>query len=301
MDIAAFCEKNGIECFEREPLCAHTSFKVGGEADFFLKTPSRAAPRLIRFLNEEKIPFFLLGKGTNTVARDEGFRGAVVNIIPEEPRLCGDGVGIECPAGASLRALALFAFDNSLTGLEFAHGIPGSVGGAVYMNAGAYGGSISDVLFSSVFCDGEGNIKEIAADAHDFGYRKSFFSENPGLTVLSSVFKLQKGDRAEIEKKMSELSEKRRATQPLSYPSAGSVFKRPEGHFAGKLIEDCGLKGFTRGGAQVSEKHAGFIVNAGGATFADIAAVIKHVQKTVYDRFGVTLEPEIKILGGGNF
>ena len=301
MKLADFCEQNGIEYCENEPMRAHTSFKIGGAADYFLKTTQSALLPLLSFLSASKLPFVLLGNGTNTVAPDEGFRGAVIKLLPEPIHLLNDGISIECPSGVSLRSLALFALDNSLCGLEFAHGIPGSVGGAVFMNAGAYGGSISDVLTSSVYCDYTGKTTILSRNEHLFGYRKSFFSENPGNIILSSVFTLKKGEKKLIEEKMHELSEKRNLSQPLSYPSAGSVFKRPEGYFAGKLIEDCGLKGLSIGGAQVSEKHAGFIVNTGGATFSDLKALINHIRKTVYERFGVMLEPEIKILGGGSF
>ncbi|MBO5973127.1 MAG: UDP-N-acetylmuramate dehydrogenase, partial [Clostridia bacterium] len=209
--------------------------------------------------------------------------------------ICGNRVTVS--AGTQLAVLAQACAEHSLTGLEFAHGIPGTVGGAVMMNAGAYGGEIGGVLVSTRYCTPEGEIRTLSAEEHGFGYRTSFFKTHPEYLILSAEFELRQGDRDEIKNTMAELARRRRESQPLDKPSAGSTFKRPEGYFAGKLIEDCSLKGFTIGGAQVSQKHAGFVINAGGATCSDVLELCAHIQKTVYERFGVMLEREIKILG----
>ena len=293
-DLSAFAEQNGIEVLYDEPMSEHTSMRVGGKAARFLNAPSGSLPALLTLLRESGEKFAVIGNGTNLLVPDEGYDGSVVRMIPEEPRL--SGTEITCCAGTSLAYLATFAAKKDLSGLEFAHGIPGTVGGAVCMNAGAYGGEMSKVVKETAYFYG-GEIKRLTGEEHLFGYRRSFFTEHPGAVVLESTFTLVPGDRKSIEEKMRELMKKRRASQPLNYPSAGSVFKRPEGYFAGKLIEDCGLKGYRIGGACVSEKHAGFIVNKGGASCRDVSELIAYIQKTGEERFGVRLEREVKIIG----
>ena len=278
-----------------EPMSRHISFKLGGNADRFILADPIDAPDILKLLASRGEKYAILGNGTNVLVRDEGYRGTIVKLKASEPVL--DGQTLTVSAGTSLAALASFAAEHSLTGLEFAHGIPGTVGGAVMMNAGAYGGEIKDVLLRTTYCTPDGEVRTLEAEDHGFGYRTSFFKEHPEYLILGAAFKLAQGDAAQIKEQMAELARRRRESQPLDKPSAGSTFKRPEGYFAGKLIQDCELKGFTIGGAQVSEKHAGFVVSTGSATFEDVMNLVHHIQKTVYERFGVTLEREVKILG----
>ena len=277
------------------PMREHISFRLGGAAARFVLLDALDAPALLRVLNESGEKYAFLGNGTNVLVRDSGFDGTVVKLKADAP--CVSGTRITVSAGTSLAILAQAAAELSLTGLEFAHGIPGTVGGAVMMNAGAYGGEIKDVLVSSTYCTPSGEVGTLSAEEHGFGYRTSFFKTHPEYLILSAEFELRQGDKTEIKNTMAELARRRRESQPLDKPSAGSTFKRPEGHFAGKLIEDCALKGCTVGGAQVSQKHAGFVINAGDATCKDVLDLCEHIQKTVFERFGVTLEREIKILG----
>ena len=276
------------------------SFKVGGNVRFVAK-PKTAdqLTALYDYLLENQIRHILLGKGSNIVISDEGFDGVVVSFS-ELSSIDIDITDDNCiiaGAGASMANLALFAYENELAGLEFAHGIPGSVGGGVYMNAGAYGGEISQVLKSCMIFDIErGMLFMVSGEECEFSYRHSIFMENKNVVVLFATFELKEGNPDEIKAKMDEYKAKRVASQPLEYPSAGSTFKRPEGYFAGKLIEDCGLKGYTVGGAQVSEKHAGFVINKGGATAEDIKILVQHIQKTVKEKFDVSLECEIEFV-----
>ena len=290
-------QMNGIEWELNCPLSKHSTLRIGGGADIALFPHStEELCRALTFLRVRDIPTLVIGNGSNVVFSDEGYRGAVVftgkcrEIKIEDNILFAD-------AGVPLSALSSAARDEGLSGLEFAFGIPGTLGGAIYMNAGAYGGSMSDVCISSSYYDIQtGEVKSLFEDAQAFGYRKSIYQHHPERIILGATLKLQKGDRRQISETMRTYWEKRRNSQPLDLPNAGSTFKRPEGHFAGKLIEDCGLKGLTVGGAQVSEKHAGFIVNVGGATCEDVKRLIEQIKTTVLQKTGVELECEIKFL-----
>lgn len=280
-----------------EVMSAHTTFRVGGPADYFA-SPSDVdqVAGLIELCRKCEIPYFVLGNGSNLLVSDVGYRGMIINIMDNMNGITVDGDVITAQAGAKLVRVSRLARDNSLTGLEFASGIPGTIGGAVYMNAGAYGGEMKDVVTSVKVMDADGHIYDMSSDELDFSYRHSAV-EAEGLIVLEVTMKLAAGVQQDIDDRMKELSDSRRTKQPLEYPSAGSTFKRPEGYFAGKLIMDAGLRGYSVGGAQVSEKHCGFVVNRGGATAADVTGLIRDVQKKVMDQFGVMLEPEVNMLG----
>ena len=273
------------------------SFHVGGNVRLVVKPQNGAELRqLCAYLSKRKIKSIILGRGSNVVFSDGDYDGVVV-LLNEINTLELYDNQIIAGAGASMLKLASFAQQKGLTGLEFAHGIPGSVGGGVYMNAGAYGGEISQVLSSCYILDkSQGSLFALMGEQCNLSYRHSVFMENKDWIVLYATFELQKGNPDEIKAKMDEYRAKRQASQPLEYPSAGSTFKRPEGHFAGKLIEDCGLKGYTVGGAQVSEKHAGFVINRGGATCDDIKKLVEHIQKTVKEKFNVSLECEMEFI-----
>ena len=277
------------------PMSQHISFKLGGNAARFIHLDNRDAPTLLKELARTGEKYAFLGNGTNVLVHDEGFDGTIIKLKSMTPEINGETVSVS--AGTSLAVLAQTAAEHSLSGLEFAHGIPGTVGGAVMMNAGAYGGEIKDVLKSTVYCTPDGQIHTLNAQEHEFGYRSSFFKKHPEYLILGSEFVLTKSVQSEIKDKMAEFARRRRESQPLDKPSAGSTFKRPEGYFAGKLIEDCGLKGYSVGGAQVSAKHAGFVINTGNATYADVMELIEYIQKNVFERYGVMLEREVKILG----
>lgn len=284
----------GAEVLENEPMSRHTTFKIGGPADLFITASGEnTIKEIAQFCNENDIPLFVIGNGSNLLVSDKGIRGVVLRL--GRGKIICDGEKIICSAGVPLRSLCETAKDNCLTGLEFAYGIPGSVGGAVYMNAGAYGGEMKDVVTASTHIQ-NGKIGKFENTELDFGYRKSAYTGKDYI-ILSAEFKLSRGDKKEIEAKMSELMNRRRTKQPLEYPSAGSVFKRPVGYYAGTLIESCGLKGHRVGGAVVSEKHAGFIVNTGGATCEDVLKLIEEIQNEVLKKAGVMLECEIKTVG----
>ena len=289
----------GMKILENEPMRAHCSFRTGGPVRV-LAYPSdlSSLTKLCCILKEHELAPLMLGNCTNIVFPDEGM-SEVFAICTEKLTklfLLPDGA-IYAECGVPLSRLAAFAQQNGLAGLEFASGIPGSVGGGVMMNAGAYGGELKDAV-ESVVCYylPEQRLYEVTAEKCQFGYRDSFFKKLPGNVIISAVFRLHEGDKDEIAAKMRELNERRRDKQPLDLPSAGSAFKRPEGHYAAVLIDEAGLKGFSVGGAQVSEKHAGFIVNTGNATSADIHELMKQVRKRVYDNSQVLLEPEIILL-----
>ena len=289
----------GMSLLENEPLAGHCSFRIGGPARALAAPEDMTSlSRVCSILKDHHLAPFILGNGTNLLFPDEGLQDLFLISTEKLQRLTllPDGA-VYAEAGVSLSKLASFAQQNGLAGLEFASGIPGSVGGGCFINAGAYGGEIKDVI-ESVVCLylGDQGLYEMPADKCEYGYRKSWFSTHPGCVILSAVFRLQPGDKDEIAAKMREMNEKRRQKQPLELPSAGSAFKRPEGHFAGALIEQAGLKGYTVGGAQVSEKHAGFVVNIGGATSHDVYDLMMHVRNTVYRQSGVQLEPEVIIL-----
>ena len=280
-----------------EPMKKHTSFKTGGDADVFVKADNaESIVKALNILKDNNIPYFIMGNGSNLLVSDRGIEGAVIEIGSFMNKLSIEENRIYAQAGALLSSLSAFAADNSLTGLEFASGIPGTVGGAVFMNAGAYDGEIKNVIVYADVIDESGQIVRLGKDELELSYRHSVIGER-GLVVIGAEFELEKGDEIKIREKMADFACRRREKQPLNFPSAGSTFKRPEGYFAGKLIEDAGLKGKSVGGAQVSEKHAGFIVNVGDATTDDILGLIDYCKKTVYNKFKVELMPEVRMIG----
>lgn len=292
----ALCDELKCEYSTEAMLRDFTSFKIGGKSDVMVFPDTVGKLKeIVSYSYKNGIPVFVLGKGSNLLVNDDGIRGIVINTCKLDKIELVDETTIRCECGISLSRLCRFALDNSLTGLEFAFGIPGTAGGAAYMNAGAYGGEMKDVLISCEHLNADGSDGSFVADELDLGYRHSVYSDNSHI-ITSLTLRLKKGKNAEIKAKMDELIGKRKDKQPLEYPSAGSTFKRPEGYFAGALVEQCGLKGFTVGGAQVSEKHAGFVINIGSATAKDVIGVIEHCQKTVLAEKGVTLEPEVKII-----
>ncbi len=298
--LKTICAENHCIYAENEPMSAHTSFHVGGACCAFVTVPTIAAFMQVHsFLQKQQMPFRVIGKGSNLLVPDEGYAGVVLVLNGGETDAvtvnAAEGT-IACGAGASLKAVCRAALDASLTGMEFAYGIPGSVGGAVFMNAGAYDGETAQVLESVEILDENGVRRTLSAEALQLSYRHSIFMQQPDWVILRAVFRLQAGNAEEIRAKMEELLGRRKAKQPLEYPSAGSTFKRPQGSFASKLIDECGLRGDTVGGAQVSEKHAGFVVNRGGATFADIMALCDHVRKVVQEQTGYVLELEPEVL-----
>ena len=284
--------------FSDEPMSKHTTFRVGGNADYYVSVKNEEeAVNVVRLLLANRINYYFIGNGSNLLVSDDGFRGCIIEIGKDFSNVSVDGNVITAEAGALIVKVAREAYNNSLTGLEFASGIPGTVGGAVCMDAGAYGGEIKDVVKTvRLFNTETGEIIEKTTDEMSFSYRHSICKDEP-LIVLSAVFELEEGDKDSIKAVMDDLREKRTSKQPLEYPSAGSTFKRPEGYFAGKLIEDSGLKGYTVGGAQVSEKHSGFVINKGDATAADIMTLINNVRDIVKDKFDVVLEPEVCMIG----
>ncbi len=297
-NLCDLCEKTGCEYKLNEPLKNHTTFKIGGKAKMLVLINSQETlVELFRFLRENNIKFFVLGKGSNILADDNGFDGVILKISNKFSQIIQlNEKEVYCMAGTPLSELCLFALENSLTGLEFAYGIPGTAGGALYMNAGAYGGEMRDVVISARYIDKTGNIISINADEMKLSYRHSIFSENSDNIIVDMVFELEKGNKTEIKAKMDELLQKRKDKQPLEYPSAGSTFKRPEGSYASLLIEQCGLKGFSVGDAQVSEKHSGFVINKGNATFEDVIKLTEEVKKIVKDKTGYVLELEPIVL-----
>ena len=284
-----------MEILYNEPLKLHTTFRVGGECKRFIFADREEGCGVIRDCRERKEPFFLLGKGSNLLVSDRGFPGTVLSFLPKDPVLL-DRDRLRVSAGTTLAAAASFAADHGLSGLECLHGIPGTMGGAAVMNAGAYGSELKDVFAEGEVLTKEGEIRVISAEEMDFSYRSSSLEREENI-LLSAVLQLEKKDEALIRDRMKELSARRREKQPLELPSAGSTFRRPEGYFAGKLIEEAGMKGFSIGGAAVSEKHAGFIVNYNNATAEDIYRLICKVQEEVYRTSGVTLKCEVKMLG----
>lgn len=280
-----------------EPMSRHTTFRVGGPADFFVTPKAKEEVRdVIRICKEAGMPYYIIGNGSNLLVSDAGYRGVIVQIYKEMNEVKVEGDLVKAQAGALLSGIAAKALGAELSGFEFASGIPGTIGGACVMNAGAYGGEMKDVLESVTALTGEGKIIELGRNELELGYRTSVIAKK-GYIVLGAVLKLERGDGEKIKTYMDELKEKRVTKQPLEYPSAGSTFKRPEGYFAGKLIEDAGLRGFQVGGAQVSEKHCGFVINRDHATAADIMELMRQVQIRVKENSGVDLEPEVKRLG----
>lgn len=281
-----------------EHMNKHTTFRVGGPADLFITaTSEEKAVSIIRLLSIEQEKFFILGNGSNLLVSDDGFRGVVIYIGSGLSDITIDDDGLYAQAGALLVKTANVAYENSLTGLEFASGIPGTIGGAVTMNAGAYGGEIKDVVeYIRLYDIEKDEVKKVSPEEMDFGYRTSIVKSRP-VVVLGVKFRLAKGNKIEIKSRMDELRDQRILKQPLEYPSAGSTFKRPEGYFAGKLIQDAGLKGYSVGDAQVSEKHSGFVINKGNASASQIYTLINDVKEKVYEDSGVVLSPEVLMLG----
>lgn len=295
--LAGSLKSSECEVLTDSPMSRQITFKVGGNAKViaFPKTEKALADTLLK-VKEAKADCIVIGNGSNLLVRDSGIDGVVVKTTQMCADVEIDGNILRCSAGTSLSKLCTAAYENSLTGLEFAYGIPGTVGGAVFMNAGAYGGEMKDVLSRVTHITPDCKTETVTADSLDLGYRSTFYTKHTDYIITSAEFVLQRGNKAEIKAKMDELIAKRKDKQPLEYPSAGSTFKRPEGHFAGALIEQCGLKGFSVGNAEVSEKHAGFIINKGGCTAQDILDLIESVTKTVKEQTGVTLEPEVRII-----
>lgn len=286
------------EILYQEPMSKHTTFRVGGAADVFIKiSDEKQLMVLVPELVQRKIPYYVIGKGSNLLVGDGGFRGVVLQLDEAFDEVKVNKDVLTAGAGVAMAKIAKTALQHNLAGFEFAAGIPGSVGGGVIMNAGAYGGEMKDVVTRVRFMCTDGSIKEYTCEEMCFGYRTSALKNKPEYIVLEVEIQLQAGDSEEILSKMQDLAGRRKEKQPLEYPSAGSTFKRPEGHFAGKLIGDAGLSGFNIGGAEVSTKHNGFVINKGAATAADVKAVIDTVRDKVYKEFQVMLEPEVIFLG----
>ena len=281
----------------QEPMKKHTTFRVGGPADYFVMPETKdEIRRIITVCRECGTPFYIIGNGSNLLVSDKGYRGVIIQLYKEMSKIETEGNVIRAEAGASLARVANAALEAGLTGFEFASGIPGTLGGACVMNAGAYGGEMKDVLLSVTALAADGEFLTIPKDRLELGYSTSVFARK-GYIVVEALLELKEGSKEAIRQKMEELREKRITKQPLEYPSAGSTFKRPEGYFAGKLIQDAGLRGYRVGGAQVSEKHCGFVINCGNASAADVDELMKQVSAKVEEQFGVTLEPEVKRLG----
>lgn len=293
-----FCDLLGRDhVLTDEPMKQHTTFKIGGPTDYFLVPETgEEVGEIIKICRKTDTPYFILGNGSNLLVGDGGYRGAVIQVYRNMSAVTVEGTTITAQAGALLSAVAAAAKNASLTGFEFAGGIPGTVGGAAVMNAGAYGGEMKDVLVEVTVMDAEGKIFAIPAEKLELGYRTSVIKK-AGYIVLEAKIRLKEGDQEAIRERMKELTIQRTTKQPLEYPSAGSTFKRPEGYFAGKLVMDSGLRGYQVGGARVSEKHCGFVINAGDATAKDVRTLMDNVRDIVYEKYGVALEPEVKFLG----
>lgn len=281
----------------QESMASHTTFRIGGLADCFVQLENtEQLIKVQKYLSQVGVPFFILGNGSNLLVSDAGFRGVILQIGPKMNRVTVEGNVIVAQAGASMAQIARTAMEHELTGMEFASGIPGTIGGGVVMNAGAYGGELSQIVTQVNVVNSEGGIMELDNETMEFGYRTSTIRNNP-FTVTEVILRLEKGDRQQIRERMEELAAKRREKQPLEYPSAGSTFKRPAGHYAGQLIMEAGLRGLQCGGAKVSDKHCGFVINTGNATAEDVRKLIREVQARVKDQFNVDLETEVLFLG----
>ncbi len=280
-----------------EMMSKHTTFRIGGPADFFvMPETTEEVCKIIKLCKEKSIPYCIIGNGSNLLVGDKGYRGIVIQLYRNISEIRTEGTRIYADAGALLSKIAAVAHAEGLTGFEFAAGIPGTLGGAVMMNAGAYGGEMKQILERATVITEEGEVKTLSVDELELGYRTSVIAKK-NYVVLEAVICLENGDKEDIRKYMDELKERRITKQPLEFPSAGSTFKRPEGNFAGKLIEDAGLRGFRIGGAQVSEKHCGFVINNKGATAKDVVELIKQVSDKVEQMSGIKLEPEVKMIG----
>ena len=292
-----YAKSIGCQAQRDVPMSKYTTFRIGGNAAVMLTpTTDEQLASIIKKCKEENIKPFIIGNGSNMLISDNGLDTVVINMCRPDPKIeLVNGDTVVCDAGATMSKVCNFALENGLTGLEFAFGIPGSAGGAAYMNAGAYGGEMKDVLVECRHIDLDGNPGSLKGDELGLAYRTSAYEHN-GFIITTLVMKLSKGNKDEIRAKMQELLQRRKDKQPLEYPSAGSTFKRPEGYFAGALIEECGLKGYSVGGAQVSEKHAGFVINKGSATAKDVLDLIKYIQDKVFREKGVMLEPEVRLI-----
>ena len=280
-----------------EQMKDHTTFRIGGEAACFVKiSRTEQLRKLIPYLKQVEIPYFLLGNGSNLLVSDKGFDGVILQVADKFDRIERQGTVLKVQSGALLSRVARYAMEQGLSGLEFASGIPGTIGGGVVMNAGAYDGEMKQVVQKVTVLNEEGELLELDNSTMEFGYRTSII-KNRRFIVLEVCLRMREGIPGEILARMEELSEKRKEKQPLAFPSAGSTFKRPKGYYVGKLIMDAGLRGYSIGGARVSEKHCGFVINTGNATAEDVAEVIREVQERVRERFGVSLEPEVIFLG----
>lgn len=298
-NLTARLQAAGIACREQEPLAAHTTFKIGGPAAVFVQPADEAQLcQAVRLCRELAVPCYLLGNGSNILFGDRGYAGAVVSLAGMKGEVRREGDTLTAPAGMPLSVLCTAALRAGLTGLEFAYGIPGTVGGAVYMNAGAYGSEVKDALASAAFLDERLRLQTLPTPALALGYRTSVF-ETKNWCILEATFLLKPDPQgpAAVQARMEDFMARRRGKQPLDLPSAGSTFKRPQGAFAGQLIDQCGLRGFAVGGAAVSEKHCGFVVNKGGATCADVLALTEEVCRIVKEKTGYTLEREIRVVG----
>lgn len=296
-------QEAGLPFTEQEPLAEHTTFRIGGAAAFWCTPQDGEQLRnTLHLCRKADVRIYLLGNGSNTLFSDEGFDGAVVelrglsNSVSETQEKNEKDVLLTAGAGMSLGRLCAEAQQRALSGMEFACGIPGTVGGAIYMNAGAYGGELKDIVAQVTFLDEKLALRTLPAADLQMGYRTSIFEKNPAWCILSATVRLHHGDAEAILARMQDYLERRKAKQPLEWPSAGSTFKRPKGAFAGRLIEDCGLRGFTVGGAQISEKHCGFVINKGGATCADVIALTEEVRRIVFEKTGFVLEREIRVV-----
>ncbi|MCI8521342.1 MAG: UDP-N-acetylmuramate dehydrogenase [Clostridia bacterium] len=282
-----------------EDMKKHTSFRIGGTADAFVSvTSALEIEKIICFCADTETPYMIMGNGSNILVSDKGIRGVVIHIGNGMSKCRIEGCDVYADAGILMSVLSKKFLEANLTGFEFASGIPGTLGGGIFMNAGAYGGELKDIIESVTFICPDGIIKTETAENLGFAYRRSMFTEG-GYVILSCKLRLKEGNYEDIKAMMADFNSRRTEKQPLNLPSAGSTFKRPEGYFAGKLIQDAGLMGYSIGGAQVSEKHAGFVVNTGGASAADVTNLIKHIQNTVNEKFGVWLEPEVRLAGEG--
>lgn len=297
--IKHFCSRMGCTALEQEPMRDHTTFRIGGPAELFIRAENQViASAVLHKAYELCVPVTIIGRGSNLLVSDDGIEGVVLMMEDEKSTpVMADETIIRCPAGVSLGKLCAFACAQSLTGLEFAWGIPASVGGAIYMNAGAYGGEIRDSLVAVEYLDSRGVRHEMETSQMEFGYRKSWFMSHPGCLITEALFQLKKGDKPTIRRIMEEHMEARKEKQPLEYPSAGSTFKRPPGAYASQLIDQCGLKGRQIGGAMVSKKHAGFLINYEDATCQDVRLLIQEVQREVERQTGFFLKCEVRMVG----
>lgn len=287
---------NKIKC--KEMMKDHTTFRIGGPTDYFVVPESKEEVQaILNLCKQNEVPFYIIGNGSNLLIGDGGFSGVIIQIGKAMSQIQFEDVGkVRAGSGIMLSKLAQEIAEYGLTGFEFASGIPGTLGGAIYMNAGAYGGEIKDVIVEATVIDEKNEFLVLTKEELDLSYRKSIV-QSKGYTVLEAVFAFEEGKKEDILQRMEELNQRRREKQPLNYPSAGSTFKRPEGYFAGKLIQDAGLCGFRVGGAAISEKHCGFVINAENATANDVKELIKQVDRRVFEQFGVHMEPEVRMIG----